>query len=297
MCRTSLWYASLLPVTSQSTTPPPNSLEEKKKPLKVQQLRVIHVPEVFHLAQCFVLVSPPPEFSHTQPFHRLDSCEFRLKLRCTATPLSFCLQGMKGHKCDVCSREFTLSANLKRHMLIHNSVRPFQCHVCFKSFIQKQTLKTHMIVHLPVKPFKCKVRGWEEANLTRLGQQHRSSAWTTSVFFSVSLPVSFFPLRCVESPLTECTTCWATCTSTLATSPSSVLTAPVSLTWRGTSAGTWRSNMAWTSLQKDKVRPAMLLSWAARPYASGPVWSTFASLVCRSSSRNGESGGLWRTEL
>lgn len=68
------------------------------------------------------------------------------------------LQGIKGHKCDVCSREFTLSANLKRHMLIHNSVRPFQCHVCFKSFIQKQTLKTHMIVHLPVKPFKCKVR-------------------------------------------------------------------------------------------------------------------------------------------
>uniref|UniRef100_I3J302 Zinc finger protein 710 n=1 Tax=Oreochromis niloticus TaxID=8128 RepID=I3J302_ORENI len=67
--------------------------------------------------------------------------------------------GMKGHKCDVCSREFTLSANLKRHMLIHNSVRPFQCHVCFKSFIQKQTLKTHMIVHLPVKPFKCKVCG------------------------------------------------------------------------------------------------------------------------------------------
>uniref|UniRef100_A0A3P9JXP7 Zinc finger protein 710 n=1 Tax=Oryzias latipes TaxID=8090 RepID=A0A3P9JXP7_ORYLA len=73
------------------------------------------------------------------------------------TPDTF--PGMKGHKCDVCSREFTLSANLKRHMLIHNSVRPFQCHVCFKSFIQKQTLKTHMIVHLPVKPFKCKVCG------------------------------------------------------------------------------------------------------------------------------------------
>lgn len=65
---------------------------------------------------------------------------------------------MKEYKCDVCSREFTLSANLKRHMLIHTSMRPFQCHVCFKTFVQKQTLKTHMIVHLPVKPFKCKVR-------------------------------------------------------------------------------------------------------------------------------------------
>jgi len=66
-------------------------------------------------------------------------------------------QGMKEFKCDVCAREFTLSANLKRHMLIHASVRPFQCHICFKTFVQKQTLKTHMIVHLPVKPFKCKV--------------------------------------------------------------------------------------------------------------------------------------------
>uniref|UniRef100_A0A3Q2XYH6 Zinc finger protein 710 n=1 Tax=Hippocampus comes TaxID=109280 RepID=A0A3Q2XYH6_HIPCM len=67
--------------------------------------------------------------------------------------------GTKEFKCEVCSREFTLSANLKRHMLIHASVRPFQCHVCFKTFVQKQTLKTHMIVHLPVKPFKCKVCG------------------------------------------------------------------------------------------------------------------------------------------
>lgn len=69
----------------------------------------------------------------------------------------FLSQGMKEYKCDVCAREFTLSANLKRHMLIHTSVRPFQCHICFKTFVQKQTLKTHMIVHLPVKPFKCKV--------------------------------------------------------------------------------------------------------------------------------------------
>ena len=91
--------------------------------------------------------------------HLVCSC-----IWCSIPPLlndlfNICVcQGMKGHKCEVCSREFTLSANLKRHMLIHNSIRPFQCHVCFKSFIQKQTLKTHMIVHLPVKPFKCKVR-------------------------------------------------------------------------------------------------------------------------------------------
>lgn len=61
----------------------------------------------------------------------------------------------------MCGREFTLQANMKRHMLIHTSVRPYQCHICFKTFVQKQTLKTHMIVHSPVKPFKCKVPRWQ----------------------------------------------------------------------------------------------------------------------------------------
>ncbi|XP_035168076.1 zinc finger protein 710 isoform X1 [Oxyura jamaicensis] len=76
-----------------------------------------------------------------------------------AHPVLQPLQGVKEFKCEVCGREFTLQANMKRHMLIHTSVRPYQCHICFKTFVQKQTLKTHMIVHSPVKPFKCKVCG------------------------------------------------------------------------------------------------------------------------------------------
>lgn len=69
------------------------------------------------------------------------------------------LQGVKEHKCGICGREFTLLANMKRHVLIHTNIRAYQCHLCYKSFVQKQTLKAHMIVHSDVKPFKCKV-GW-----------------------------------------------------------------------------------------------------------------------------------------
>lgn len=76
-------------------------------------------------------------------------------------------QGVKEFKCEVCGREFTLQANMKRHMLIHTSVRPYQCHICFKTFVQKQTLKTHMIVHSPVKPFKCKVPGQQAPRRAR----------------------------------------------------------------------------------------------------------------------------------
>lgn len=69
------------------------------------------------------------------------------------------VQGVKEHKCGICGREFTLLANMKRHVLIHTNIRAYQCHLCYKSFVQKQTLKAHMIVHSDVKPFKCKV-GW-----------------------------------------------------------------------------------------------------------------------------------------
>lgn len=68
---------------------------------------------------------------------------------------------MKEHKCGICGREFTLLANMKRHVLIHTNIRAYQCHLCYKSFVQKQTLKAHMIVHSDVKPFKCKLCGKE----------------------------------------------------------------------------------------------------------------------------------------
>lgn len=67
------------------------------------------------------------------------------------------LQGVKEHKCRICGREFTLLANMKRHILIHTNIRAYQCHLCYKSFVQKQTLKAHMIVHSDIKPYKCKV--------------------------------------------------------------------------------------------------------------------------------------------
>lgn len=84
-------------------------------------------------------------------------------------------QGVKEFKCEVCGREFTLQANMKRHMLIHTSVRPYQCHICFKTFVQKQTLKTHMIVHSPVKPFKCKVPAGSRVRFSAAPHPHHQA--------------------------------------------------------------------------------------------------------------------------
>ncbi|XP_010218930.1 PREDICTED: zinc finger protein 366-like, partial [Tinamus guttatus] len=90
--------------------------------------------------------------------------------------LSLSLQGVKEHKCGICGREFTLLANMKRHVLIHTNIRAYQCHLCFKSFVQKQTLKAHMIVHSDVKPFKCKLCGKEFNRMHNLmGHMHLHS--------------------------------------------------------------------------------------------------------------------------
>uniref|UniRef100_A0A3Q2WC88 Zinc finger protein 710 n=1 Tax=Haplochromis burtoni TaxID=8153 RepID=A0A3Q2WC88_HAPBU len=86
------------------------------------------------------------------------------------------LRGVKEHKCRICGREFTLLANMKRHVLIHTNIRAYQCHMCFKSFVQKQTLKAHMIVHSDIKPYKCKLCGKEFNRMHNLmGHMHLHS--------------------------------------------------------------------------------------------------------------------------
>ncbi|XP_026111590.1 zinc finger protein 366-like [Carassius auratus] len=84
--------------------------------------------------------------------------------------------GVKEHKCRICGREFTLLANMKRHVLIHTNIRAHQCQLCYKSFVQKQTLKAHMIVHSDIKPYKCKLCGKEFNRMHNLmGHMHLHS--------------------------------------------------------------------------------------------------------------------------
>ena len=97
-------------------------------------------------------------------------------------------QGVKEHKCGICGREFTLLANMKRHVLIHTNIRAYQCHLCYKSFVQKQTLKAHMIVHSDVKPFKCKVSRGPEG--MRRGRAQRVCVVSGGRLFATLCPVA-----------------------------------------------------------------------------------------------------------
>ncbi|XP_005176663.1 zinc finger protein 16-like [Musca domestica] len=57
--------------------------------------------------------------------------------------------------CNVCSVQFKMQRNLRRHMLIHTDLRPFQCLFCEKAFKRKDNLQKHFREVHAEKPFKC----------------------------------------------------------------------------------------------------------------------------------------------
>lgn len=51
------------------------------------------------------------------------------------------------HQCSVCLKCFSAPSKLKRHVLIHSSLRPFCCELCPKAFRQLAHLKMHLSTH------------------------------------------------------------------------------------------------------------------------------------------------------
>nr|XP_018904908.1 PREDICTED: zinc finger protein OZF-like [Bemisia tabaci]XP_018904917.1 PREDICTED: zinc finger protein OZF-like [Bemisia tabaci] len=62
------------------------------------------------------------------------------------------------HQCPKCSKRFSVSYYLKKHLRIHSGERPFACNLCPKRFGQKSTLINHQLcVHQigEAKKFPC----------------------------------------------------------------------------------------------------------------------------------------------
>ncbi|XP_072312245.1 uncharacterized protein [Eucyclogobius newberryi] len=61
----------------------------------------------------------------------------------------------KPFKCPYCSRAFSLTKTLIRHMKVH--AESYQCSVCGKCFCQKSHLVSHTRVHTGERPFHCQL--------------------------------------------------------------------------------------------------------------------------------------------
>ncbi|XP_054454726.1 zinc finger protein 300-like [Anoplopoma fimbria] len=61
----------------------------------------------------------------------------------------------KPYQCKFCGRNFCQKSDLVNHTRIHTGERPYQCQECRKSFTQKGNLVVHMRKHQREKPYQC----------------------------------------------------------------------------------------------------------------------------------------------
>jgi uncharacterized Zn-finger protein len=69
------------------------------------------------------------------------------------------LKSNSGTMCQVCGK---LVKGIQMHMLIHKGIRKFQCEYCTKSFTQSGQLKRHINSHLNIRNYSCPHEGCDK---------------------------------------------------------------------------------------------------------------------------------------
>ena len=83
----------------------------------------------------------------TKTFQKMHNLKIHVKLHTTARPFD----------CVVCKRTFKTKRCLKSHMICHADVKPYSCTICEKRFGSKKNLSTHTLIHTGVKRHVCKI--------------------------------------------------------------------------------------------------------------------------------------------
>lgn len=108
-----------------------------------------------------VIFQAKPSFTDLPPF-KCEVCEKEFYVSANYTTHLRTHDAQTKNKCDVCGKVFTRSWLLKGHMRTHTGERPFVCPYddCDKAFADKSNLRSHMLIHsVTSKNFSCQKCG------------------------------------------------------------------------------------------------------------------------------------------